>query len=395
MSKKHSVADDVKGNTCKAIYKRYMSILETANVDMKKLEEIMCSDDYNEAMMLFAKLVAQKDSAQLMAEFSDMSGNSFLNNIFDLIWFYRRNLHFRIDSIPDVDVYNTSILSENTRDMCLDIQHNNKTFAVYVFHRDYPIKLRKDVLDWTAQVFAYTPSTWADKKRLAVRAMTNPAYTIHFSASENTRRCYIEHNDVYETDCAKVCKHCNKCSEIQFVYGVTSVKLRLFPLKYRIENGCTFSTFNIAGHDIYEVISPIDVIKCVIHAIDCYNSREVITRKNGKKARAYNACKVHIASETSNADKIVMLPLHEYVKEYKASHPYEYKGGHHASLVAHTRRGYYRKARKHGDYIRKGEQFIYVGKGEGDYCFVRATHVNSKTDRVVIYQTASTDNTQM
>lgn len=120
-----------------------------------------------------------------------------------------------------------------------------------------------------------------------------------------------------------------------------------------------------------------------------YDARNIITRKNTKKAAAYNQCKVHVANSEPNIDKIVMLPLDEYVKDYKASQSYVYKGGHHASPVTHMRRGYYRRVRKGGDYIFKNRKFEKVENKQGNYCFVRPTQVNSKTDRVIVYQTSN------
>ena len=398
MASKHNISIDVHGNTCKGVYKRFQTLLKSAGVPMDKVEQLLSSNDYDEALAGFAVLLGAGKWSHIMANLTELCGHTILNDIFDIMWFYRRNLHFRIENIPDVDVFNTSILSEVNRDICLDIQLGEDTFCVYLFHRDYPIQMKRDRLDWTAQVFAYTPSILSTNHHTVAKTASSPSYTIHFEASENTRRCYLEYSPNYQSDCEKTCSKCEKCSIITTTYNSAKVNLRLYPFKYRLANGCNYNECQVTlavdkkpdkqQKMSYKIITPTDVVKCIIHSLDCYKSRETITRKNGKKAAAYNACKVHIASKRDNVgDKIVMLPLHEYVKEYRASHPHEYKGGHHASPVAHMRRGYYRKARKHGDYVKKGDEFIYVGNREGDYCFVRATQVNNKTYRVIIYKT--------
>ncbi len=396
MANKPKVGPAEIGNSCKGVYKRYLTLLRTAGIPMDKVEEILSGENYDDALAAFALLTATGKWSKVMTNMISMCGTTILNDVFDILWFYRRNLHFRVESIPDIDIFDTTILNEIKRDICLDIEIDGEPYGVYLFHRDYPIELKKDSLDWTAQVFAYTPSITSQSAYIVARAASRPAYTMHFAASENTRRCYIEHNNQYKTDCEEVCDKCNKCTKTHISYGCTEADFRLHPFRYRLENGCDFSKYipvTVATkakgdkNTIFFVIQPTDVLKCILHALECYKAREVITRKNGKKAAAYNACRVHIASKRDNSsDKIVMLPLHEYVKEYRESHPYEYKGGHHASPVAHMRRGYYRKARKHGDYIKRGDEFIYVGNGEGDYCFVRATQVNNKTDRVIVYQ---------
>lgn len=369
---------------CKNIYKRCIALLTAVKVPSESVEKILSSDNYELALANFADLLSNKKYIEPIAKIISGNGDynlNSLNHIFDTMWFYRRNLHFLVESVPNVGITDTRIFDEIGRDLCIDVNINGKNFGVYAFKRTYPIDTRRSQLNWTLQVYATTPSLLSENKLNVAKTAINPAYTIHFESSAETRKVYIEHNEGYVSDCSKLCASCKKCNNIEATYAGIINTMRLYSLKYRDDNDCKFYTTG-------KLITPADVLKCIIHALECYKAREVITRKNGRKAGAYKQCKVHIASsETYATDKIVMLPLHEYVKEYRESHPQEYKGGHHASPVAHMRRGYYRKARKHGDYVKKGDKFTYVGNGEGNYCFVRATQVNNKTDRVLVYQT--------
>lgn len=369
------------GTGCRNIYNRYKALFETAKFPSSALEEALADNDYDSAISSFVMTLAiAMNTNKQLSRFVEMCGQNTLSDMFDTMWYYRRNLHFKLDSIPAIDITDTTILDEFGQDLCFDILVNDTWYAVFAFKRNFLIKTRAAQLNWTIQVYTHTADFLDEDIKFVTRAATSPVYTFHIEASDNTRRAFIEHAS-YNSYCKRACNECKKCAITSIPYNIAEVQMRLFPLKLRGEKDCLFETN-------YEMINPSNVLKCILHSLECYKAREVITRKNGKKAAAYQQCKVHIASDKSNADdKIVMLPLHEYVKEYRESHKHEYKGGHHASPVAHTRRGYYRKSRKHGDYIKQGDQFIYVGNKQGDYSFVRATHVNSKNDRVIVYQT--------
>ena len=113
-----------------------------------------------------------------------------------------------------------------------------------------------------------------------------------------------------------------------------------------------------------------------------YNNRGTLSRSNGRARKKYECNSVHkVHTDTQTADKLV--PLHLYVKEYEPSVRSSYKGGHHASPIEHDRRAYYRRSRGVGDYELRDGQFINVGKGNGKYSLVTATHVNGVKKSVV------------
>ena len=89
-----------------------------------------------------------------------------------------------------------------------------------------------------------------------------------------------------------------------------------------------------------------------------------------------------IAHEETGDDKERVMSLYQYVKEYRESPKYEYKGGHHASPVEHPRSGYYRKC-KHGSYILSDGEFKFVGKGLGKFSYVKPCLVNAGKDEIM------------
>lgn len=369
--------------SCKFLYERHKDVfMQMFKCDKTVIDKLLAIPDYNDACEKFHELISKYLNKQKLINLVEACDNSILTDLFEHLWFYRRNLHFCIESVPNIDIVNTSLLNEINRDICIDIVLGDKTYGVYAFHRTYPITTPSKVLDWTFQVYGRNIQMTNSNLRLVVQATLMPVYTFHIHADENTTRCYVEHNNLDTNLSAMACNVCKKCNNILAKFGTLEHNFKLYPMKYRQS-----SEDCLLARDL-DTLLPQDILKCILHSLECYKAREVITRKNGKKAAAYRQCRVHIATNESVAsDKFVVLPLHEYVKEYRASHPHEYKGGHHASPVAHVRRGYFRKSRKTGDYILREGQFIKVGKGQGNYSFVRATHVNNKTDRVTIYQT--------
>ena len=49
MASKHNISIDVHGNTCKGVYKRFQTLLKSAGVPMDKVEQLLSSNDYDEA----------------------------------------------------------------------------------------------------------------------------------------------------------------------------------------------------------------------------------------------------------------------------------------------------------------------------------------------------------
>lgn len=378
---------------CKVIYKRFWLTLTEMGIPRDKLNELLSNDDFSRAELEFERIIANdRIIGAKTLKIQRTCGIEMPTTLFEHLYFYRRNLHLMVDDafnkLPDVNIKDLTLFNKVNRDMCIDITYNERQFAVYVYHRTFPIrdKSKKLNLDWTIQVFGYLPKIMdLNKSALFLNAM-RPLYTFHLEASNDTKRVYIEPGP-RQSFCRETCDRCNRCNATYKSRSLTGDELILLnhSLVYKDKSNCHLFI------DLHAP-APVDLLKYIVHALECYTCRETLTRKNGKKTAAYNQCKVHTAKDMdSKGDTIVMLPLHEYVAEYRESHPSEYKGGHHASPVTHERRGYFRKARKHGNYIRNGNEFIRVEDGKGTYCFVRATTVNRKTDNVIIYKTSSED----
>lgn len=331
-------------------------------------------DTYESALVMFAHALYESG---LDIEHSNVFSVTAVNDFFDTLWFYRKNIHLLVAGIPEREGTDTSILDKLGEDLCVDISVGNTMYAVYVFRRDFKIITRNSELGWTFKVYTISPGDdkVAGGRNSVLQNVATPKFTIHLESGAETKRLFIEHEGI-DSRAEMACKECSRCNKNRYHYGNVPVDMMLYPIKFR-EN-CGFE-------EALHMENPWNIVKAVLHGIDCYVHRNTITRKNSKKREAYEKCKVHVAREDNNRDKYVMLPLHEYVREYREAHRGEYKGGHHKSPVAHTRRGYFRKARKSGDYIYSNGQFEYVGKGKGNFCFVRATRVNSSKEAVTVY----------
>ena len=120
--------------------------------------------------------------------------------------------------------------------------------------------------------------------------------------------------------------------------------------------------------------------------------RQTVKIKHRKASSTYESVHqpksvdtVHDTVHVTYEDKLV--PLQRYLYEYEPSSKHVSKGGHHASPVAHDRRGFYRKSRGKGDYDYVDGEFVYVGNREGSYSYVSPTRVNCKVnDTVIVYK---------
>lgn len=127
---------------------------------------------------------------------------------------------------------------------------------------------------------------------------------------------------------------------------------------------------------------PIELLGIAMHCIDVYVNRETVQRSRKESLRKRTYAQMQVADRTEG-DSIRLLPMTEYIHEYRESHPSEYKGGHHASPVEHVRSGYFRKSRI-GNYIRKDGQFVEVPKSLGTFTFVHSIRVNAGSDNVQV-----------
>lgn len=375
--------EDLAEFNCKAIYKRFRYVWDKYSIGEKRLNEILQMNGYDAALQKFVDCItANAQLTGIAQQMLQYCGSMIINDIFDVMYFYRRNLHLAVNGVPKIEnVTDLTPLMNLDKDVCLDIYKDGASHAIFISRRLFPIQTRKENLEFTFQVFSKTPK---HSKELSgpelTKLMYDSTYTFHLHATEATKKVYLEHNKVtyFPSSCIDICEKCNKCNKTHVTFNNKQYEQLIYSLNLRENSGCDFNNFDI--------ISPSEIIKCIIHALNCYNNREKVVRKNSKLNKEYNSCKVHVATPNEQLnDKVIMLPLVEYVKEYKASIPYVYKGGHHASPVAHQRSGYFRKS-KQGSYIRTDTGFKFVGKGNGDYTYVQPTVVNNKTDRIIIFK---------
>lgn len=356
-----------KDYSCKGIYKRCRSIARALGLTDELYTEFMETDDYENAYLMLMEIMAKH--TDVLSPYSTNIKYECLSRLCTILYHYNRSLHFKVDSIPDRDISDMSILDRLNNDMFIDIELNGIKYCVVAFKRSYPVKINGLNITYTLHVFSDIYNVNDFNHLHAIVLALTPAYTLNICVSDNVKRVYVE-NPGPASLCAQQCKQCERCNSMDFMWNGVSCSYRKYPINLRGRDNCPLAHLSLI---------PNDVLRCFLHISECYLNRSTITRKNGVTAKKYNKCKVHIAKEVlPMQDKEVLLPLHKYVYEYKESQPYVYKGGHHASPIAHERRAHFRKARKHGDYIRVGDEFKFVGEGKGNYCYVRGTVVNVK-----------------
>lgn len=131
--------------------------------------------------------------------------------------------------------------------------------------------------------------------------------------------------------------------------------------------------------------NPSELINLINYVAYCYTNKESLSDRTNPSARKYSRCKVHSVSVTKKDSDDVYVTLGSKPKAERK--PYVNKGGHHASPVAHDRKGFYRKSRGRGDYDLVGDQYVYVGDKKGKYSKVAPTHVDgTKTKKTKVYK---------
>lgn len=129
-------------NFCRVIYDRYMFTLLTADINKEQLENILQMPNYDLALDAFLNLIASTEKCKIIFKSAITScGLSVISTVFDVLYFYRRNLHFSLQSIPNLEITNTTILEKVNKDLCVEINLEDKktSYAVYVFKRTTPI----------------------------------------------------------------------------------------------------------------------------------------------------------------------------------------------------------------------------------------------------------------
>ena len=265
---------------------------------------------------------------------------------FDMCYFYKRNVHVILPEMKDIDIsegVDTTLLNELNTDLDIDTIYKGKTLYIKLAHRNFPIHTEHVKLEWAFQI-------WSDG--VCINDMT-----AEIPVAENVKKVYMFRS--------KHCETCGKCKKFEFQQN----QLHLRP---RYREGCQIDAF---------FANPLELLSIAMHVVKVYVNREKISRQRKDNADARAIRSLMVAKE-EHGDTERVMSMYEYAKEYRESEPYTWKGGHHASPVSHPRSGYYRKAR-HGTHVIKDGQFEFVGKGLGNFIYVKPTLVNAHKDDVV------------
>lgn len=272
--------------------------------------------------------------------------DSTLIDLWDSVYFYSREIHVVLPEIDRLHIpeegVNTVILSKLEKDLTIDTVIGGDEFYIHLAHRNVPVIINDYRCDWTL--------------RVTDRNLNQFSY--HFKEGLNTRKVYMTTCDYAESG------SCTKCGALEYK-GTTLYRRGLF------KSDCKFERH--WGIPIMYLVIALDVAAS-------YINRE----KRGRKPSTAlpQTRKMMVATPDVGAETVRPIPLYAYVKEYRESQPYVYKGGTHKSPVCHDRSSYFRRC-KHGNYIRKDGEFIEVPKGVGNFCKVRATVVNPEKDETL------------
>lgn len=354
-------------NYCKEIYDKCFDIFEDLDIFIYEINDCSIRTKYIDGLSKLNKAIRDKGIY--------IGPRIRVDELFAHIWIYTKNFHFYLNDIPEIEALDTTIFEKFGRGFCLNLSILDKKLSVYVSTKDYMIGLPGRNLSWTFTVYD------TDKLDLVKNDIRKAKlFSFYIDIKDSLKKLYIEPNDIYNKKNLKSCQLCKKCFHIDR-FGRSSYPLIQCSIKYRDKNpGCNLYR---NGYP-----TPIDILKCAIHALECYENRETILKIDNKKRVSYENCKVSVAHPLKNmGDKFVPLPIHEYIYVYKETPDRKPKGGHHSSPVTHVRRAYFRRSRNKGDYVLENDKFIYVGKKKGNYSFVRETVVNEDSGRVIVYQT--------
>lgn len=266
--------------------------------------------------------------------------------LWDFLWYYKRSFHAVLPwPIPDaaqisMSGIDTTILTKLDKDLSIDSSIDGVPVFVQLSKRNVPLYINGYRCDWT--VYAYNTE--------------GKQFGFHFATGERIRKVYMDGCKFAEN------KKCNLCG------GLCEGKNR--QTLYRRSLYRTDCKYDSAW------LTPMAYLLLILYVADKYVNREKAVRNNKKDETVRS---IMVAKQDPECDTERVLPLVDYVYEYRESKVSEYKGGHHASPVSHDRRGYYRKCR-HGSYIRKDGEFVEVPKGTGNFTYVRATIVNAHKD---------------
>lgn len=277
--------------------------------------------------------------------------NSDILDDWDFVWYYKRNLHIVLPEIEgymfDVNGIDCSVFESIDKDIEIDTvlptAFGPKVTYIRLIKRNVPVCFKKSVCNYTVQVIH------EDGAKLVYQ----------FVLSDRVRKIFIEKSDA--------CINCDKCTAMRSDGGVNYV------LRPRFREECGVAAY---------FSDPFGILSIIANVANVYVKREKLVRSKKKTPDTDAVRNIMIARSEGDNDTERVMPLFDYVHEYRESTKQEWKGGHHASPVSHTRSGYWRKSNR-GTHILKDGKFIEVGRGLGKYIYVESTIVNAHKDSVI------------
>lgn len=315
-------------------------VMRVTGLTMEELNTNLRSDFEEYTVKVGTEVFVKK-----LAEIDDNTLNVSLSNLgssdTDYIYFYKRGLQFVTATASEYkfgDVIDISVLDSIDRDVFIECYYGTNTLQLCLYKKLEECVIGNSALSWTLEV--------------NVKGISYPMIFL-FEPSNKMLKVFVGNSD-------SKCDRCSHCRQ-------TSGMLCILPVRY---DECAY----------YKDFPPVGaVLKTVETVLNEYVNRAKRKWRSSVKslgARSVMVAKVH------DDDSEVLMPLDEYVYEYKESKRSEWKGGHHSAPSAHIRRGYYRKSNR-GDHIRVGDEFIRVPKGTGNFTYVGSSKVNWDNDNVV------------
>lgn len=110
-------------NFCKKIYDKTLEQLTDLGLQRESVWNAVTIENYEEALHTFEELLValpKKNQARI-SELLAVRNHYYLNDIFDSLRSYKKNLHFYLNRVPSLETIDTTVFDRVNRDLCLNI----------------------------------------------------------------------------------------------------------------------------------------------------------------------------------------------------------------------------------------------------------------------------------
>lgn len=277
----------------------------------------------------------------------------------DSIWVFRNCMHFKLENVDVAPVtFNQEDIKKINSDMIIDLEYNGRRYYIEVIKSsDRMIDKNNEggFIDW------YSINLMTESKDIPVGL----SYTFGFVPEKLPRVFGVS----YEGVCHKFCNECSKRKAIHT----------------ELENHKSFDMCRVSKYAddvcicyLHELPAK-KILDIVYFCIECYLNADKLYEKRSKISKNYHKSNTTMVSVNYDnpRDSYRTLPVHHYKYELENGKPYdrsEWKGGHHASPVAHVRRAHVRRC-KNGYLVYEGDgNWRRVPKGQGTHVWVNESH---------------------